>query len=415
MGAGGATAVIAGCEQKPEKLIPMLVPPTNYEYTPHTAYNYMTTCRECDSACGMMITTREHRAQKAEGNPNHPINKGSLCAKGQASMQTLYNPSRIAHPLADGKQIPWDEGMKQLSALIKVSSGSIAYLGKPSSGSEVEFVNEWLNLAGGGKRYKFSLLTQKSQQEANKLSFGRADIPDYAFENAGIMLNFSTDFLEGRGNSVENARRFTEAHAYRNGNKSRLIHISPHISLTGAKSDSWIVIKPGTEGLVALAIAFVIREEKGNLEFLKKYLESYTPEKVAEATGVSAEKMRELAKDVMDHGPLLALAGGNLAATDQCVETLTAVNILNAVSGALGKTIRFYDQDPAEISSHNEVKKLISDLNSGQIKLLIIDDSNPVYALPPSMEFIKAMQKAFVVSIASVSYTHLTLPTIYSV
>ena len=131
-GAGGATAVIAACEQKPEKLIPMLVPPTNYEYTPHTAYNYMTTCRECDAACGMMITTREHRAQKAEGNPNHPINKGALCARGQASMQSLYNPSRIAHPLADGKQIPWEEGMKQLSALIKVSSGEIAYLGKPA-------------------------------------------------------------------------------------------------------------------------------------------------------------------------------------------------------------------------------------------------------------------------------------------
>ena len=100
-GAGGATAVIAACEQKPEKLIPMLVPPTDYEYTPHTAYNYMTTCRECDAACGMMITTREHRAQQAEGNPNHPINKAALCARGRASMQTLYNPSRIAHPLAD--------------------------------------------------------------------------------------------------------------------------------------------------------------------------------------------------------------------------------------------------------------------------------------------------------------------------
>ena len=135
-GAGGATAMIAACEQKPEKLIPMLVPPTNYEYTPHTAYKYMTTCRECDSACGMMITTREHRAQKAEGNPNHPISQGALCARGQASMQTLYSPSRIAHPLADGKQIPWNEGMKQLSALIKVSSGAIAYLGKPASGSE---------------------------------------------------------------------------------------------------------------------------------------------------------------------------------------------------------------------------------------------------------------------------------------
>ena len=50
-GAGGATAVIAGCEKKPEKLIPMLVPPTNFEYAPHNAYTYMTTCRECASAC----------------------------------------------------------------------------------------------------------------------------------------------------------------------------------------------------------------------------------------------------------------------------------------------------------------------------------------------------------------------------
>ena len=99
------------------------------------------------------------------------------------------------------------------------------------------------------------------------VSFGRPMIPDYAFENAGIMLNFSAEFLEGWGSSVENARRFTEAHAYRNGNKKRLIHISPHISLTGAKSDRWIQIKPGTEGLVALAIAFVIREEKNNYDF----------------------------------------------------------------------------------------------------------------------------------------------------
>ena len=96
MGVGGATAVVAGCEKKPEKLIPMLVPPTDYEYTPQTAYQYMTTCRECDAACGMMVTTREHRAQKAEGNPNHPVNQGALCARGQASLQTLYNPNRHA-------------------------------------------------------------------------------------------------------------------------------------------------------------------------------------------------------------------------------------------------------------------------------------------------------------------------------
>ena len=56
MAAGGTSAVAAGCEQKPEKIIPALVTPVDFEYMPNTGYQYMTTCRECDSgACGMMI------------------------------------------------------------------------------------------------------------------------------------------------------------------------------------------------------------------------------------------------------------------------------------------------------------------------------------------------------------------------
>jgi len=402
MGVGGATAVVAGCEKKPEKLIPMLVPPTDYEYTPHTAYRYMTTCRECDANCGMMVTTREHRAQKAEGNPNHPVNQGALCARGQASMQSLYSPNRHSHPVADGKKIPWEEALKQFSAIIQVASGAITYLGKPASGSEGRFVDEWLQTMGGGDRVKFNLLTQKSQIEANKISFGYADIPEYAFEKAGVILNFSTDFLENWGNPVENARRFTEMHVYKNGKKNKLIHISPHVSLTGAKADRWIAINPGTEGLVALAIASVIQKKDGTHKFLEKYLQSYSPEKVAEATGVSADVLRGLGKEVMERGPLLALGGGNVSATDQNVEALVAVNILNAVSGALNKTILFYDDQPTpEIATHQELTKLISDLNAGKIKLLIIDDSNPVYSLPPSMDFLKALENTFVVSIAS--------------
>ena len=98
---------------------------------------------------------------------------------------------------------------------------------------------------------------------------------------------------------------------------------------------------------------------------------------------------------------MLALGGGNVSATDQSVETLVAVNILNAVSGALNKTILFYDQTAPESSTHQDLTQLISDLNAGKIKLLIVDDSNPVYALPPSMGFLQAMKKAFVVSLAS--------------
>ena len=103
--AGGAATVATACDQRPEKLIPMLVPPTNFEYTPNTAYSYMTTCTECDGGCGMMMTVRENRAQKAEGNPLHPLSKGGLCARGQASLQTLYNPHRLSKPSLNGKNI----------------------------------------------------------------------------------------------------------------------------------------------------------------------------------------------------------------------------------------------------------------------------------------------------------------------
>ena len=172
--------------------------------------------------------------------------------------------------------------------------------------------------------------------------------------------------------------------------------------MTGAKSDRWIVINPGTEGLVALAIASVIRKKNNTHKFLKNYLATYSPEKVSGATGVSVEVIYELADEAMKNGPLLALGGGNVSATDQNVETLVAVNILNAVSGALNKTIRFYDdQTVAESSAHQDLKHLIRNLESGKVKLLIIDETNPIYSLPPSMGFLKALKNTFVVSIAS--------------
>ena len=96
LAAGGASAVAAGCSDKPEKLIPLLVPPDNIEYVPGIPVEYATTCAECAAGCGMIMKTREGRAIKAEGNPDHPVNLGALCVRGQASLQTaLYNPSRL--------------------------------------------------------------------------------------------------------------------------------------------------------------------------------------------------------------------------------------------------------------------------------------------------------------------------------
>lgn len=402
MGLGGATVVAAGCEQKPEKLIPLLVPPDGYEYTPHRSYQYMTTCQECSAGCGMMVTAREGRAQKAEGNPNHPMNQGALCARGQGSMQTLYNPARLVTPQAKGGAVvSWEDAEKQLVDALKSADGKVAYWGAPTTGSGERFLNQWVNAIGGGKRYFFDMQAPSNARKANEIAFGRADDPLYEIDKAKYLINFSTDFMETWGNSIENTKRFTKMHAYSDQHKNKFVHVGPHISLTGAKADEWLQITPGAEGVVALSIAHVIRNEKTNMRFLKDYLEPYAPEKVAKQVGTTAEKIRKIAQEMMDNAPSIAIGGGLMTATEQGTETLVAINILNAVAGNVGRTVNFISQAVPTNVSHKDTEQLISSLNSGDVKVLIVDSINPLYALPKSAGLEKAIANTFVVSLSS--------------
>ena len=118
LGVGGAATALVGCAaEPPETLIPYLIPPE--EIVPGVATWYATVCRECPAGCGMLVRTREGRAVKVEGNPSHPVNRGRLCARGQASLQGLYNPDRIRQPLLRGdsgqfQSISWEEAERQI-------------------------------------------------------------------------------------------------------------------------------------------------------------------------------------------------------------------------------------------------------------------------------------------------------------
>ncbi|MDP1857225.1 MAG: hypothetical protein Q8K82_01060, partial [Gemmatimonadaceae bacterium] len=86
LGAAGAVTTSIGCSQETvEKLIPYLVSPDHT--VPGVSTYYCTTCRECATACGVVAEVRDGRAVKLEGNPEHPVNHGALCARGQAALQ----------------------------------------------------------------------------------------------------------------------------------------------------------------------------------------------------------------------------------------------------------------------------------------------------------------------------------------
>src|SRR5690606_29835022 len=95
---GGGAAALSGCStSRVEKLVPYLV--QSEDQVPGVPTWYASTCTECAAGCGLHVKTREGRAIKLEGNPDHPVNRGKLCSRGQASLQGLYNPGRIKGPM----------------------------------------------------------------------------------------------------------------------------------------------------------------------------------------------------------------------------------------------------------------------------------------------------------------------------
>src|SRR5574341_1229479 len=125
-GLTAAGAMLAGCKSANEKLIPYLIPPDE-GVTPGKADYYASSCRACAAGCGILVRVSEGRAKKIEGNPLHPVNRGKLCARGQAIVQELYHPDRIPHPLkrvgrrGSGQfaKISWNEGLQLLTERLR--------------------------------------------------------------------------------------------------------------------------------------------------------------------------------------------------------------------------------------------------------------------------------------------------------
>ena len=84
LGASTAAAATVGCtSENVGKLIPYVVSPDNT--VPGVSTYYATLCRECSAGCGVIAETRDGRVIKLEGNPDHPLNRGALCARGKSA------------------------------------------------------------------------------------------------------------------------------------------------------------------------------------------------------------------------------------------------------------------------------------------------------------------------------------------
>src|SRR5262249_46085448 len=155
---------------------------------PGVAAYFSTVCRECPSGCGLVAKNREGRVIKLEGNPDHPVNAGALCIRGQAQLQGVYHPDRFRGAQSGGKAGAGDDAEKQaadkISALVKGRQGSrIALVSGVETGSLGRLMDEWTRALGARPRVAYEPLGYEALRAANRATFGRDAIPYYAIED----------------------------------------------------------------------------------------------------------------------------------------------------------------------------------------------------------------------------------------
>ncbi|HEX6575808.1 MAG TPA: molybdopterin-dependent oxidoreductase [Gemmatimonadaceae bacterium] len=385
VGAGSATATMIGCSsERVEKLIPYFVSPD--QTVPGVSTYYASTCRECASACGIIAETRDGRTIKLEGNPDHPVNRGALCAKGQAALQGLYNPDRYRTPMVrrGGKleKTTWDDALKIFGdklAEARRNPGGVAFINRHQSGGFPQLLNSWLAGMGMAPALSIDPDADTTAIAANLQTFGVA-WPRYDFASTRLIISFGADFLDGWGASVPQQLDFADARA-RGANAPRFIYVGARRSLTGLNADDWIPAKPGSE----LAIVQMLSGAS-------------TPQQAAQASGVDVARLTALQTEFAAAKPALVLAAGG---GPNGMELCLAANALNGTSGAVSIADAYRGFEGIDPVSH--IRALGQRMQGGGVSMLMVHNVDPVYLMPKSSGFRAAMAKVpFKVSFSSI-------------
>ena len=413
----GAGFLIAEADKRPvEQFIPYVVTPE--DYAPGVATWYNTVCAQCSAGCGVSVRIREGRAKKIEGNPLHPVSQGRSCALGQSSVHVLYNPDRLQTPMkrtgskGSGKfePISWDAAIDQLATQLSQHGADLHLLTGAVRGHLHALLEQFLAVVGATKYVQYEALAPDALNAANRAAFGSDILPYYDVRNADLVVSFGADFLGTWLSPVHYSLGYGHMRRGEGRKRGRLVQIEPRMSLSGANADVWLPARPGSEGLIALALARELlargRYTGEDRAAWEEALAAHTPESIAERCGVDAARIGALAEEFATSAHPLAIGGSPESTTTNSGAALLAVNALNYLAGNLGQPGGVLANPPAPIpdgrerrGTHDSARKLLLD---AQGKTLIVRGTNPVFSLPVAAGARAALEKVdLLVSISS--------------
>jgi anaerobic selenocysteine-containing dehydrogenase len=315
-------------------------------------------------------------------------------------VQHHYNPDRVRQPLLrkgdQGEAITWEKAYALIAEKMSgVSGEEIAFLTGGMSGHLKVLLGNYLDSFGCKNHFVYEAIGPAVLRAANKKSYG-VEMPRFNINKAKVVLSFGADFLGAWVSPVHFSQQYAQFRKGVNGQRGVLVQIESKMTLTGANADRWLVVRPGTEGILALGIINALGTAKGDIAAAVK---DYDKARVSKDTGVSAEQIDKIVALLKERTPSLVLAGSAAEGYAHGSQNAAAINLLNQVLGNVGKTVEaaavvpFPQMAPAT-GNTVALKTLNEGLNAGKFKMLFSYATNPVFTAPGAMKFKDNLAKA---------------------
>lgn len=321
----------------------------------HGERDQPTVCQLCPASCMLQIRVVNGKPVGVSGLSGHPVNQGAICPKGNALLQELYHPDRLRWPLRRTgprgsnrwERIAWGEALQVVHAklsdlLHQGKPEALAMMAAPIQDVRHAIQRRFAEAFGTPNYWEWRWALSEPPLDALRVMQGSADGFCYDLLGANLLVSFGWDWLQAFPSPVEAQRAYSELRRERQERRTRMIQIEPRLSITAAKADEWIPIRPATEGVLAVGVARVLIEEQlydrafvdrwttGFEDFERWVFKAGDLAMVSQRTGVPVHRIQQVAREMARVSPSVAITyRGSLF-------NQAAVHSLNALVGSIG-------------------------------------------------------------------------------
>lgn len=316
-----------------------------------------TSCLNCPARCGTRVRVVNGKAVKIIGNPLSRVAEGKNCPRAQVGLQVLYDPERLTSPVkrtnpkgSDPGWVPvsWEDALKEISGRLaslraKSQPHQLAIFHGLNMTSDEDLIRRFASAYGTPNVISGDGLDDAAEKAGGWMADGNYAHTAYDLANTRYILAFGASLLESEKPLARNLRMWGKIRRER-PDRAKVVVVDPRFSVTAARADQWLPINPGTDGALAMGIANVIISEglydnnfltlmtAGFHQYADLVQKDYVPEKVAQITGISADIIRQVAREFAYTWPAIAWRGKGACAWPNGAYASYAVYCLNALA-----------------------------------------------------------------------------------